>query len=176
MIERVLNLNQRTVSSIMTSRHDIEHIDLTASEEHIRALLDKTSTPAWLSPAVKRKRSCWAWCTSSTCCNSSCTVKHLICVPRYASRWSSLRDCSCFLLLSSSVTRALTLPLWWMNSVPLKDWSRSATSWKPSPVICPTRWMRLMRATTSRKMPTGRGRRTAICRWKTGAICAATAG
>lgn len=47
MIERVLNLNQRTVSSIMTSRHDIEHIDLTAPEAHIRALLDKTSTPAW---------------------------------------------------------------------------------------------------------------------------------
>nr|WP_318381055.1 TerC family protein [uncultured Enterobacter sp.] len=41
MIERVLNLNQRTVSSIMTSRHDIEHIDLTAPEEEIRALLDK---------------------------------------------------------------------------------------------------------------------------------------
>lgn len=47
MIERVLNLNQRSVSSIMTSRHDIEHIDLTAPEEQIRALLDKTSTPAW---------------------------------------------------------------------------------------------------------------------------------
>ena len=41
MIERVLNLNQRTVSSIMTSRHDIEHIDLSESEETIRALLDK---------------------------------------------------------------------------------------------------------------------------------------
>lgn len=41
MIERVLNLNQRTVSSIMTSRHDIEHIDLTAPEEQIRALLDR---------------------------------------------------------------------------------------------------------------------------------------
>ena len=41
MIERVLNLNQRTVSSIMTSRHDIEHIDLSAPEEEIRALLDK---------------------------------------------------------------------------------------------------------------------------------------
>lgn len=41
MIERVLNLNQRTVSSIMTSRHDIEHIDLTAPEEVIRELLDK---------------------------------------------------------------------------------------------------------------------------------------
>jgi CBS domain containing-hemolysin-like protein len=30
MIGRVLNLNQRTVSSIMTSRHDIEHIDFSA--------------------------------------------------------------------------------------------------------------------------------------------------
>ncbi|WP_130099831.1 TerC family protein [Siccibacter turicensis] len=41
MIERVLNLNQRTVSSIMTSRHDIEHINLNDDEAHIRALLDK---------------------------------------------------------------------------------------------------------------------------------------
>lgn len=41
MIERVLNLNQRTVSSIMTSRHDIEHIDLNAPEAEVRALLDK---------------------------------------------------------------------------------------------------------------------------------------
>ncbi|CAM8674388.1 TerC family protein [Kluyvera sp. M-M157-B] len=41
MIERVLNLNQRTVSSIMTSRHDIEHIDLSAPESDIRALLEK---------------------------------------------------------------------------------------------------------------------------------------
>ena len=41
MIERVLNLNQRSVSSIMTSRHDIEYIDLSAPEEEIRALLDK---------------------------------------------------------------------------------------------------------------------------------------
>lgn len=41
MIERVLNLNQRTVSSIMTSRHDIEHVDLSAPEEEIRELLEK---------------------------------------------------------------------------------------------------------------------------------------
>ncbi len=39
MIERVLNLNHRTVSSIMTSRHDIEHIDLNQPEEEIRELL-----------------------------------------------------------------------------------------------------------------------------------------
>lgn len=41
MIERVLNLNQRSVSSIMTSRHDIEHIDLNAPDAQVRALLDK---------------------------------------------------------------------------------------------------------------------------------------
>ncbi len=41
MIERVLNLNQRTVSSIMTSRHDIEHVDLSAPEQQVRALLEK---------------------------------------------------------------------------------------------------------------------------------------
>ncbi|HBR1854275.1 TPA: TerC family protein [Klebsiella quasipneumoniae subsp. quasipneumoniae] len=41
MIERVLNLNQRSVSSIMTSRHDIERIDLSAPEEEIRSLVEK---------------------------------------------------------------------------------------------------------------------------------------
>lgn len=41
MIERVLHLNQRSVSSIMTSRHDVDHIKLSDPEEHIRELLDK---------------------------------------------------------------------------------------------------------------------------------------
>lgn len=41
MIKRVLNLNQRSVSSIMTSRHDIEHIDLSAPKSEIRLLLEK---------------------------------------------------------------------------------------------------------------------------------------
>ncbi|RPH29053.1 TerC family protein [Buttiauxella warmboldiae] len=41
MIERVLNLNRRSVSSIMTSRHDVEHIRLADPEERIRTLLDK---------------------------------------------------------------------------------------------------------------------------------------
>lgn len=41
MIGRVLNLNQRSVSSIMTSRHDIEHIDLSAGEADVRGLLEK---------------------------------------------------------------------------------------------------------------------------------------
>ncbi|EOW6670503.1 TerC family protein [Cronobacter dublinensis] len=41
MIERVLNLNQRSVSSIMTSRHDVEHIDINAPEEQVRALLER---------------------------------------------------------------------------------------------------------------------------------------
>ena len=41
MIERVLNLNQRSVSSIMTSRHDIERINLSAPEEEIRSTVEK---------------------------------------------------------------------------------------------------------------------------------------
>lgn len=41
MIARVLHLNQRRVGSIMTPRHDIEHIELSAPEEQVRALLDK---------------------------------------------------------------------------------------------------------------------------------------
>lgn len=44
MIEALNQLaifNRRTVSSIMTSRHDIEHIDLNAPEEEIRQLLER---------------------------------------------------------------------------------------------------------------------------------------
>lgn len=40
MIARVLNMGQRTVSSIMTSRHDIEHLDLSEPAEKIMARLD----------------------------------------------------------------------------------------------------------------------------------------
>jgi predicted tellurium resistance membrane protein TerC len=126
MIERVLNLNQRTVSSIMTSRHDIEHIDLTAPEEHIRALLDKNQHTRVVVTGGEEEEllgvvhvidllqqqlhgealNLRAWC---------------------ASRWSSRRGCRCFPPLSNSVTRARTLPLWWMSLVRWKGWSRSAT-------------------------------------------------
>ncbi|MCX8956468.1 TerC family protein [Erwinia psidii] len=41
MIARVLGMGQRTVSSIMTSRHDIEHIDLSESADRIMARLDR---------------------------------------------------------------------------------------------------------------------------------------
>jgi len=40
MIERVLGMAQRTVSSVMTSRHDIEHIDLRDSPESIVSRLE----------------------------------------------------------------------------------------------------------------------------------------
>ncbi|TCW00216.1 TerC family protein [Biostraticola tofi] len=40
MIERVLGMAQRTVSSVMTSRHDIEHIDLGDPLEDILPLLE----------------------------------------------------------------------------------------------------------------------------------------
>ncbi len=42
MIERVLNLNQRSASAVLvTSRHDIERINLSAPEEEIRSLVEK---------------------------------------------------------------------------------------------------------------------------------------
>lgn len=41
MIERVLGLAQRTVSSIMTSRHDVEYLDLNDPPEKLTALLTK---------------------------------------------------------------------------------------------------------------------------------------
>lgn len=41
MIVRVMGMAQRSVSSIMTSRHDIDHIDLSDSPEKIMAQLDR---------------------------------------------------------------------------------------------------------------------------------------
>lgn len=41
MIERVLGLAQRSVGSIMTSRHDIESLDLSDTNEEIRLILHK---------------------------------------------------------------------------------------------------------------------------------------
>lgn len=41
MIARVLGMGQRTVSSIMTSRQDIKHIDLSESPDRIMAMLDQ---------------------------------------------------------------------------------------------------------------------------------------
>lgn len=41
MIARVLGLGQRQINSIMTSRHDVEHIDLTEDPAEIMAKLDR---------------------------------------------------------------------------------------------------------------------------------------
>ncbi|WP_192457165.1 TerC family protein [Musicola keenii] len=41
MIERVLGMSQRSVSSIMTIRHDIEHIDIHTLPEHFPMLMEK---------------------------------------------------------------------------------------------------------------------------------------
>ncbi|WJV63861.1 TerC family protein [Pectobacteriaceae bacterium CE70] len=41
MIERVLGMAQRSVSSIMTSRHDIENVDIDTETEHFPALMEK---------------------------------------------------------------------------------------------------------------------------------------
>ncbi|MDD9840129.1 hypothetical protein BZG15_29605, partial [Escherichia coli] len=41
MIVRVLGLSQRNVNSIMTSRHDVEYVDLKATQDDIRQLLEE---------------------------------------------------------------------------------------------------------------------------------------
>ncbi|ATA18630.1 putative tellurium resistance membrane protein TerC [Gibbsiella quercinecans] len=41
MIERVLGMAQRTVSSIMTSRHDVEYLELNDPQEKLKQLLEK---------------------------------------------------------------------------------------------------------------------------------------
>lgn len=41
MIERVLGMAQRTVSSIMTSRHDVEYLELNDPQQKLRQLLEK---------------------------------------------------------------------------------------------------------------------------------------
>ncbi|MBH1928429.1 TerC family protein [Serratia rubidaea] len=41
MIERVLGMAQRTVSSIMTSRHDVEYLELNDPQEKLRQLLER---------------------------------------------------------------------------------------------------------------------------------------
>ncbi|MFP1887383.1 TerC family protein [Lonsdalea quercina] len=43
MIERVLGMSQRSVGSIMTSRHDIENIDINTAPENLPALMEKNS-------------------------------------------------------------------------------------------------------------------------------------
>ena len=41
MIERVLGMAQRTVSSIMTSRHDVEYLELNDPQEKLTQLLER---------------------------------------------------------------------------------------------------------------------------------------
>ncbi len=80
MIERVLNLNQRTVSSIMTSRHDIEHIDLNAPEEEIRQLLERNQhTRLVVTDGDDAEDFCSVLFTLSTCYNSLCAANRSTC-------------------------------------------------------------------------------------------------
>ncbi|VDZ99413.1 Putative capsular polysaccharide transport protein YegH [Salmonella enterica subsp. enterica] len=79
MIERVLNLNQRTVSSIMTSRHDIEHIDLNAPEAEIRALLEKNQHTRLVVTGENEQEDLLASSTSSICCNNRCAANRSTC-------------------------------------------------------------------------------------------------
>ncbi|SQB29132.1 transport protein [Citrobacter koseri] len=80
MIERVLNLNQRTVSSIMTSRHDIEHIDLDAPEEEIRALLEKNQhTRLVVTGEDEQEELLGVVHGASTCYSNRCAAIRSIC-------------------------------------------------------------------------------------------------
>ncbi|XPE61982.1 hypothetical protein ACNKHT_13385 [Shigella flexneri] len=79
MIERVLNLNQRTVSSIMTSRHDIEHIDFNAPEDEIASYWSEISIRGWWLPTVMMQKICSVLFTLSTCYNSHCVANRSTC-------------------------------------------------------------------------------------------------
>lgn len=118
MIERVLNLNQRSVSSIMTSRHDIERINLSAPEEEIRSLVEKISIPGWWSPAGRIMKICWGWCMLLTCSSSPCVRSRWICRRWCVNRWSSRRACRSSRRSSSSARPAPILPLWSMSLAP----------------------------------------------------------
>ncbi len=122
MIERVLNLNQRSVSSIMTSRHDIEHIDLTAPEEQIRALLDKNQHTRVVVTGGEEEEELLGVVHVIDLLQQQCTASRLICACWYASRWCSRKDCRCSLRLSSSVTRGPTSRLSLMSLVLWKGW------------------------------------------------------
>jgi CBS domain containing-hemolysin-like protein len=45
----------------MTSRHDIEHIDLNAPEEEIRDLLEKNQHTRMVVTGGNEEKICWAW-------------------------------------------------------------------------------------------------------------------
>jgi CBS domain containing-hemolysin-like protein len=122
MIERVLNLNQRTVSSIMTSRHDIEHIDLSAPEAEIRALLEKNQHTRLVVTGGKNDEDLLG-------------VVHVIDLLQQSLRNEPLnlhvllrqplvfpKRCRCFPPSSSFVMPGPTLPSWSMSSAPLKGW------------------------------------------------------
>lgn len=79
MIERVLNLNQRTVSSIMTSRHDIEHIDPTRRKTRSASYWSEISIRGWWLPTVMTQKICSVLFTLSTCYNSLCAANRSTC-------------------------------------------------------------------------------------------------
>lgn len=117
MIERVLNLNQRTVSSIMTSRHDIEHIDLSAPESEVRALLEKNQHTRLVVTGGDNDEDLLGVVHIIDLLQQSLRGEPWICEYCFASPWSSLRRCRCYQHWSSSVTRELTSLSWSMNLV-----------------------------------------------------------
>ncbi len=121
MIERVLNLNQRSVSSIMTSRHDIERINLSAPEEEIRSPVEKNQHTRLVVTGGKDNEDLLGWCMLLTCSSSPCVRSRWICRRWCVNRWSSRRACRSSRRSSSSAVPAPILPLWWMSLVPSRD-------------------------------------------------------
>ncbi len=121
MIERVLNLNQRSVSSIMTSRHDIERINLSAPEEEIRSPVEKNQHTRLVVTGGKDNEDLLGWCMLLTCSSSPCVRSRWICRRWCVNRWSSRRACRSSRRSSSSAGPAPILPLWWMSLVPSRD-------------------------------------------------------
>ena len=79
MIERVLNFNQRTVSSIMTSRHDIEHIDSMRPKQKSAPYWKKTSIRVWWSLAKDEQEELLGVVHVIDCCNSLCAASRSTC-------------------------------------------------------------------------------------------------
>lgn len=104
MIERVLNLNQRSVSSIMTSRHDIERINLSAPEEEIRSLVEKNQHTRLVVTGGKDNEDLLGVVHVIDLLQQSLRQSRWICRRWCVNRWSSRRGCRSSRRSSSSAS------------------------------------------------------------------------
>ena len=121
MIERVLNLNQRSVSSIMTSRHDIERINLSAPEEEIRSPVEKNQHTRLVITGGKDNEDLLGVVHVIDLLQQSLRRSRWIYRRWCVNRWSSRRACRSSRRSSSSAVPAPILPLWSMSLAPSRD-------------------------------------------------------